>query len=610
MTTTLSSPPPTLSPLPPYSSTQISARQRTALKATRISAVAQLSPFAHLTSTRSIPATHRLSSKASISTPKSSLDFGGDVVGVGWAWAHDEKKPEPTPAPTVVAAATSTPSPTPAAPGGRFSGFWARARGSAERQGSRSNTPVQLNSPSTSSLGETTNNIKTPAAEPALPVDPSPPQPPQPSQPQPAPPTEQPTSSVSRFFKRFSRANTLESERVRLATSESVSLSATDLEFLEDFVPDSNPKSLLDGGRGLTEFDALESMLKSKPLPKDVPVLAPPPRTGTSSGVPSPLAAVPENPNGNDDIWDIFGTPSAPTNGRSSTPSLPTPVAPMPALAPSLTPKIVTPVGSAPASRSHTPRLPSVADLAAVVGGKGSHLRQTSFSGLAQKAFRADVPSLDSPPIPALPPPPASSLAPSGLGHSTEPDLFSDFIASTSAAQPSNQPSSARLSFDDFGDFESSAPTSVPIPPQPVIGSPSPPRPPSKTGTPVFIRTGPNIQRVPDPATSLPPLLPPPPTAPMRSGTPGITPSARSSTPVLAPPPLAPPPRPAAPQNQTQIDLFDFGASPPRDIHIPAPPFTTTAMANPLKATAASTRTKPSAGGGLSASDLSFFEGL
>ncbi|KAG9097138.1 hypothetical protein FRC06_007929 [Ceratobasidium sp. 370] len=613
MTTTLSSPPPPLSPLPPYSSTQISVRQRAALKATRISAIAQLSPFAHLTSTRSIQTTHRLSSKASISTSKSSLDFGDGVVGVGWAWAHDEKKPGPTPAPTV-AAAISTPSPIPATPSSRFSGFWARARGSAERlsvgQGSRSNTPVPLTSPSTSSLGETTGNIKAPAAEPVPPVEPSPPQPPQPSQPQPAPPSEQPVSGVSRFFKRFSRTNPLESERVRLATSESVSLSATDLEFLEDFVPDSNPKSLLDGGRGLTEFDALESMLKSKPLPKEVPVLAPPPRVGTSSGVPSPLAAVPENPNGNKDLWDIFGTPSAPASGRPSTPLLPAPTAPVPTLAPSLTPKITTPVGSAPASRSHTPRLPSVADLAAVVGGKGSHLRQTSFSGLAQQAFRADVPSLDSPPIPTLAPPPASGLAPSGLGRSIEPDIFSDFIASTSATQHPSQPSSARLSFDDFGDFESFAPTPVPVPPQPVVSSPSPPRPPSKTGTPVFIRTGPNIQRAPEPATTLPPLLPPPPSAPMRPNTPGIAPSIRSSTPVIAPPPLAPPPQPAAPRNQTQIDLFDFGASPPRDVHIPAPHFTTTPMANPSQATATSTRTKPATGGGLSASDLSFFEGL
>ncbi|KAG9105363.1 hypothetical protein FRC07_009345 [Ceratobasidium sp. 392] len=617
MTTTLSSPPPTLSPLPPYNSTQISVRQRAAIKATRISAVAQLSPFAHLTSARSIQATHRLSSKVSISAPRNSLDFGDGVVGVGWAWAHDEKKkPEPAPAPApAVAAPVSTPSPTPATPSGRFSGFWARARASAERssvgQGSRSNTPVPLTSPSTSSLGETVNNIKPTAAEPAPLVDPIPSQPPQPPQ-QPAPPAEQPVSGVSRFFKRFSRANPLESDRVRLATSESVSLSSSDLEFLEDFVPESNPKSLLDGGRGLTEFDALESMLKSKPLPKDVPILAPPPRAGTSSGAPSPLTSVPENPNGNEDLWDIFGAPPVPTNGRPSTPSLPAPMAPASTLTPSLTPKITTPVGSAPTSRSHTPRLPSIADLAAVVGGKGSHLRQTSFSTRAQQAFRADVPSLDSPPIPALPPPPASGLAPSGLGHSVEPDLFSDFIASTTtAAQNSIEPSSTRLSFDDFGDFESSAPTSVPVVSKPMIRSPSPPKPPSKTGTPVFIRTGLNIQRVPEPTAALPPLLPPPPSAPSRSNTPGVASSARSSTPALAPPPLAPPPQPpqlAAPQNQPQIDLFDFGSSPPRNVQTSAPLFA--AAANPLKPAAPSTGAKLSTGGGLSASDLSFFEGF
>ncbi|KAG8772076.1 hypothetical protein FRC12_003258 [Ceratobasidium sp. 428] len=611
MTTTLSSPPPMLSPLPPYSSTQISARQRAAIKATRISAVAQLSPFAHLTSARSIQATHRLSSKAtkaSISAPRSSLDFGDGVVGVGWAWAHDEKKPEPVAAPAVVAP-VSTPSPTPATPGGRFSGFWARARASAERssvgQGSRSNTPAPLTSPSTSSLGE---SIKPAAAEPTSLVDPLPAQPVQPTPPpqpeQPAP--EQPVSSVSRFFKRFSRSNPLESERVRLATSESVSLSTSDLEFLEDFVPDSNPKSLLDGGRGLTEFDALESMLKSKPLPKEVPVLAPPPRAGTSSGAPSPLAAVPENPNGSDDLWDIFGAPPAPTNGRPSTPLAPAPTTAMPALAPSLTPKITTPVGSAPTSRSHTPRLPSVADLAAVVGGKGSHLRQTSFSTRAQQAFRANVPSLDSPPIPALPPPPTSGLPPSGLGQSVEPDIFSDFIATNTAAAKNSTESSSRLSFDDFGDFESFGPTSIPPAPKQIISSPSPPKPPSKTGTPVFIRTGPNIQRVPDQITTLPPLLPPPPPAPARSGTPGIAPPVRSSTPHIAPPPLAPPPQSTIPQNQPQIDLFDFGSSPPRNTQIPAPSFAATTV-NPPKP---SIGAKPSTGGGLSASDLSFFEGL
>ncbi|QRV74161.1 major facilitator superfamily transporter [Ceratobasidium sp. AG-Ba] len=619
MTTTLSSPPPALSPLPPYASTQIFSRQRAALKATRISAVAQLSPFAHLTSARSIQATHRLSSKASISTTRSSLDFGSDVVGVGWAWAHDEKKkpehkpvtvPATAPVPATVSvpavvAPVSTPSPTTT---GRFSGFWARARGSTDRastsQGSRSNTPVPLTSPSTSSLGDT---VKPAAIEPAPPVDPSPPALPA----QPAPPVEQPVSGVSRFFKRFSRTNPLETERVRLATSESVSLSASDLEFLEDFVPDSNPKSLLDGGRGLTEFDALESMLKSKPLPKDVPVLAPPPRVGTSSGVPSPLAAVPENPNGGDDLWDVFGASSVPvpTNGLPSTPHIApsAPVAPS-TLTPSLTPKVTTPVGSAPASRSHTPRLPSIADLAAVVGNKGSHLRQTSFSTRAQQAFRADVPSLDSPSIPALPPPPAFSSG-SGPPKASEPDIFADFLAGPSAPMVQNETGGeapARLSFDDFGDFESSAPA-----PAPVLRSPSPPKPPSKTGTPVFIRTGSSIQRVSDPqASAAPPLLPPPPSIPLRSSTPSIAPPPLAAPPSFAPPPSLPPPPSLAPplqsvaQNQPQIDLFDFGSSPPRDVRVPAPPFTSTTLAPASKLAGAS------ASGGLSASDLSFFEGL
>ncbi|KAF8605947.1 hypothetical protein BDV93DRAFT_604953 [Ceratobasidium sp. AG-I] len=597
---TLSSPPPILSPLPPFGSTQHFARQRAALKTTRVSAVSQLSPFAHLTSTRSIQMAHRLSSKPSVSVSKSSLDFGDGVVGVGWAWAHDEKKAESIPASTPSPAPRSS-SPAPASasatPTGRFSGFWARARGSTEKsnlsQGSRPNTPVPLTSPSTSSLGEVANIAK-PAADPVTPVDS--PQPPSQFQAQPQPePVQQPaptetTSGVSRFFKRFSRAPT-ESEHTRLAISESVSLSTSDLEFLEDSVPDSSPKSLLDGGRGLTEFDALEAMLKSQPLPKSVPTLAPPPRLGTSSGIPSPLSAVPEDSKtGGDDLWDIFGAPPAVSNGRPSTPLLP-PAAPsftFPApslattLAPSLTPKLTTPVGSAPASRSHTPRLPSVADLAAVVGGRGSHLRQTSFSTRAQQAFHADVPSLDSPAIPALAPPPSMGLAPPA-----EADLFADFVTGSVPSQ--DQSSSARLSFDDFGDFESSAPILAPpvsITAPPAIRSPSPPKPPSKTGTPVFMRTGTNITRISEPGT-LPPLLPPP-TAPSRSS----TPSAMS----IPPPPLrsearAPPP---------QVNLFDFGASPPR---IPVASFPTTTTTAPKPTTAPSK-------GGLSASDLSFFEGL
>ncbi|KAB5592437.1 MFS general substrate transporter [Ceratobasidium theobromae] len=591
LTTTLSSPPPTLAPLPPFSSTQIHTRQRAALKATRVSAVAQLSPFAHLTSARSIQAAHRFSSRSSLSISKSSLEFGDGVVGVGWAWAHNEKKPEPTPvvvppvAPmATVTASTPSPSPTPSTPTGRFSGFWARARGSTDRlsvgQGSRSNTPVPLTSPSTSSLTESTNNTK-PDPEPAADSSPQP----QPASAQPAP-AEPTTSSVSRFFKRFSRSNPLESERTRLAVSESVSLSASDLEFLADSVPDTTEKSLLDGGRGLTEFDALEAMLRSKPLPKEVPILAPPPRIG-SSNTSSPLAAVPENSKaGEDDLWDIFGAPPA-TNGRPNAPLLPSPVAPerrgsAPVTAPALSPKLTTPISSAPASRSHTPRLPSAVDISTIVGRRGSHLRQTSFSGQAQPAFRADVPSLDSPPIPMLPPPPGSTGAPVSL---MEADPFADFVSAPAPSQV--EASSARLSFDDFGDFESSAPVqSTPAPhiSHPIISSPSPPKPPSKTGTPVFVRTGTNIQRLDSPKVPVtpPPLLPPP-TFSGRSITP-------SSIPVIAPPPgISHNPMP-------QANLFDFGSSPPKNMPIPAPAFTQSSAA-PTK-------------GGLSATDLSFFEGL
>ncbi|CAE6464936.1 unnamed protein product [Rhizoctonia solani] len=601
LATTLSSPPPILSTLPPYSSLQIHSRQRAALKATRVSAVSQLSPFAHLTSARSIQAAHRFSSKPSVSISKSSLDFGDGVVGVGWAWAHDEKKvePKPIPAPVAIAPPTtvtaSTPSPTPATPTGRFSGFWARARGSTDKssvgQGSRSNTPVPLTSPSTSSLGEATNSTKPlepPAAE-SFPVQ---------TQPQPAePPVPAPASSgVSRFFKRFSRSNPVES--ARLATSESVSLSAEDLEFLADSVPNTTEKSLLDSGRGITEFDALEAMLKSKPLPKDVPVLAPPPRmTAPSSGSPSPLATVPENRSaGEDDLWDIFGTPS---NGHSSTPSLPAPQRAAPA---SLTPKLTTPVSSAPGSRSHTPRLPSIADLSTIVGGKGSHLRQTSFSGRPQQAFRADVPSLDSPPIPALPPPPGSTVTTSLM----ETDPFDDFVSAPSVPSGKSQ---SRSSFDDFGEFESSAPvipaSNITSPPPPSISSPPvttssiasppitfssppPPKPPSKTGTPVYVRMGANIQRVDTPPAILPPLPPPPGRSSFSTLNPSFT---ATSIPIIAPPPN--------PTPQPQINLFDFGSSPPKNVPVPAPSFARTPKPT----------TTPNKGG-LSASDLSFFEGL
>ncbi|CAE6402098.1 unnamed protein product [Rhizoctonia solani] len=572
-------------------------------------------PFAHLTSARSIQAAHRFSSKPSTSISKSSFDFGDGVVGVGWAWAHDDKKSEskpistPTPTPaltpapvTIVPAATvvsSTPSPTPATPTGRFSGFWARARGSTDKssvgQGSRSNTPVPLTSPSTSSLGEATNSTKpaeTSAASETSSV---------PTQPQPVePPAPGPASSgVSRFFKRFSRSGLAESERSRLAASESVSLSAEDLEFLADSVPEATEKSLLGG---VTEFDALEVMLRSKPLPKSVPVLAPPPRmTGASSGSPSPLASVPEGHTaGVDDLWDIFGGPS---NGRSNTPSLSTLHKAPPAT--SLTPKFTTPISSAPGSRSHTPRLPSMADLSSIVGGKGSHLRQTSFSGRPQQAFHADVPSLDSPPIPSLPPPPGPTAAPSLM----ETDPFDDFVSAPSG--PSGE-SQSRMSFDDFGDFEFSAPVSVqasnigspppltisspPLtissitsPPPITFSSPPPPQPPSKTGTPVFVRTGANIQRVDTPPAVAPLLLPPPGRSNSSISNPPFT---VTSAPVIAPP-SNPIPRP-------QIDLFDFGSSPPKNVSVPAPSFAQTSKP---------TNTVPSKGG-LSASDLSFFEGL
>ncbi|CAE6447161.1 unnamed protein product [Rhizoctonia solani] len=612
LATTLSSPPPMLSPLPPCSSLQIHSRQRAALKATRISAVSQLSPFAHLTSARSIQTAHRFSSKPSVSISKSSLDFGDDVVGVGWAWAHNEKtsEPKPIPAPVTIApapiVAASTPSPTPATPTptGRFSGFWARARGSTDKssvgQGSRSNTPVPLTSPSTSSLGEATNSTKLPeppaAESSSVLAQPQPVEPPVPAlAPAPA------TSGVSRFFKRFSRSNPVESERSRLATSESVSLSAEDLEFLADSVPDTTDKSLLDGGRGITEFDALEAMLRSKPLPKDVPALAPPPRVmAPSSGSPSPLAMVPESHNaGEDDLWDIF---SGPSNGHSSRSSLPAPPRVAPA-AVSLTPKLTTPVSSAPGSRSHTPRLPSMADLSTIVGGKGSHLRQTSFSGRPQQAFRTDVPSLDSPPIPALPPPPGSTATTSLM----ETDPFDAFVSAP--AGPPGQTQS-RISFDDFGDFESSGPVSIqassisspppltinfpPVttssvtsPPPITFSSPPPPKPPPKTGTPAFIRMGANIQRVHTPP-SLPPLLPPPGHSNISTPSHSFT---IASAPVIAPS-LNPTPQP-------QINLFDFGSSPPKNVPVPVPSFAQTPKP-----------TTTSRKGGLSASDLSFFEGL
>ncbi|CUA78058.1 hypothetical protein RSOLAG22IIIB_02673 [Rhizoctonia solani] len=585
LATTLSSPPPILSPLPPYSSLQIHSRQRAALKATRVSAVSQLSPFAHLTSARSIQAAHRFSSKPSVSISKSSLDFGDEVVGVGWAWAHEEKKPAPKPPPAPVSiapaptVAASTPSPTPATPTGRFSGFWA-AREAVQ-------------------ISEATNSTKPPeppAAEPSSSL-PAQPQPVEPSAPAPAPAA----SGVSRFFKRFSRSNPVESERSRLTTSESVSLSAEDLEFLADSVPDTTEKSLLDGGRGITEFDALEAMLRSKPLPKDVPALAPPPRvTAPSSGSPSPLATVPEGHNaGEDDLWDIFGSPANGHSSRSSLPALPR-AAPA---APSHTPKLTTPVSSAPGSRSHTPRLPSMADLSTLVGGKGSHLRQTSFSGRPQQAFRSDVPSLDSPPIPALPPPPGSTATASLM----ETDPFDDFM-SAPAGPPSETQS--RTSFDDFGDFESSAPVSIQAPiisspppltissppvtissitsPPPItFSSPPPPKPPPKTGMPAFARTGGNIQRVDTPPVALPPLLPPP---------------GRSNVSTLNHSFMAPPTSVIAPPSnsipQPQVNLFDFGSSPPKNVSVPAPSFAQT----PKPTT--------SSKGGLSASDLSFFEGL
>lgn len=450
-------------------------------------------------------------------------------------------------------------------------------------------------------------------------------------------PAVAPTSSaVSRFLNRFSRAKGVESER------KSIALSTDDLDFLSDIVPSAHDP---DDDKDDAQLKALSTLINSDPTPlptKLPPPLAPPPKPPSVnasqppvglSGLGITLEPVRSSPQPTTHTLFLppplspatgmsFSRPhspavppksSSPTNGTSSAytnpiipaaiPSLPQPSSrtqspfqlPPPPKAPSAL--SIPPLLPPPVSPPQTPR-PSVHPMPGATSFTSSPnagwAAATYYDDDDDDSFSAfsTLPRID--PFPA----PRESIDSS--------------LNSPSSTQALNSGKSSKsMSLDDFDEFVTSSrirtpsPPPVPAKPSKVVGRAAAAIPSARSSTSMHIRT----QSLLDHAATQRGQWPSPQ-------------SAHSKHPIL-PPPFTPP------LSGRDMDLLsDSGAarnfgSPPLKVQstmVPqlSPPLPPAPLSQPLLSfsplSPSSQAERPSAKlvqtGGLTAQDLSFFEGL
>ncbi|PPQ62905.1 hypothetical protein CVT24_006303 [Panaeolus cyanescens] len=249
-------------------------------------------------------------------------------------------------------------------------------------------------------------------------------------------------SAVSRFLGRFT------SQSSRRNSKDSIALSADDLEFLSD-VPTAN-----DEDKG-SELDALSMMIKSPPLPTQLPPPLPPPPKSNFEPSRINITHVTKPKTQQDDVFDLFGDfenmspgPAPPVPPVKSIPfnlNQPSPVSPPPTTIdrtqkqPETTwPSFDYP--AVPAARAPPPaKKPIVAIMSSSKTAQAPAVPLLPFPKQSQSTGLSNSSSRN---IPFLPPPPSSS----SRSHTPLPTQ----VATTSVIKEEDD--------DDFADFLSSPP--------------------------------------------------------------------------------------------------------------------------------------------------------
>lgn len=451
-------------------------------------------------------------------------------------------------------------------------------------------------------------------------------------------------SAVSRFLNRFSRAKGPGSER------KSIALSTDDLDFLSDIVPSAHDP---DDDTDDAQLKALSSLINSNPTPlptKLPPPLAPPPKP-PSVNISRPPSVGPSG----------LGITLGPARGSSQDNSTRALFLPPP----------LSPVTGMSFSRPHSPAVPPKpsSPINATFSAYTNPIIPAAIPSPPQPSSRTHLPiQLPSPPKvpsalsipPLLPPPPISPPQtprpsvhpiPGATSFTSSPntgwaaatyqddddddDSFSAFstlprtdpfpVSRESIDSSLNSPSSAQalnsgkssnsMSFDDFDDFVTSSrirtpsPPPVPAKPSKVVGGAAAAVPSSRSGTSIHIRTQSLLDHAatrrgqwPSPLTAHPryPVLPPPIASPSF----GRDMDLLGDSGVVVPAPKfgSPPPKvqsTMAPQLSPSL--------PPAPLSQPLLSF---APLSPSSSRAERPPAKPVQTGGLTAQDLSFFEGL
>ena len=306
----------TLPPPIPFAKSFTAKSMAESIRLSRHIALAQLSPMSQLMASKG--------STAWETSVKSRPEVVQDDLPVGWRVVESDKE---APSQSVDVAKGKK-------IGGGLLSFWGRraaANTASDTNRERSMSPVQTASVSSRSSIDTVKPplIASPATKPASPIaatistSASPPIIPVSSTPttaattasasthtaqpdlfdpievQPAP------SAVSRFLGRLSRAKPTTTSNQR----HSLALSSDDLEFLSDFVPSASDEHDDDGH----QLNALSSMIESSPLPMKLPPpLAPPPKP-SSIGQPVSLGGMPKpQSNLSNDLDALFNLTTEP----------------------------------------------------------------------------------------------------------------------------------------------------------------------------------------------------------------------------------------------------------------------------------------------------------
>ncbi|KAK0188929.1 hypothetical protein F5146DRAFT_1225608 [Armillaria mellea] len=464
-------------------------------------------------------------------------------------------------------------------------------------------------------------------------------------------PTPPPPSAVSRFLTRFSRTKSSTT-----STRNSIALSSNDLEFLSDIVPSASND---------VDSSSISDVVESPPLPEKLPPpLAPPPKNHLPNGVPKPSTIFQDNPSPLLGISSLSPSHSLPAPLQTSSlmdtmmfvPSVPEPVKSSQSASSRNIIPVSNPILSPTLRSTPGPIQPSKRIPTAIMSSN-----PTMQSAISPSPFTIPPPPTSRQPTPVPSPPPAVPTVPI---HNPVPrnataqlslfddEEFSDFH--TTPAHGNGAASSAYAADASFSSFSSeqslfsSTNSSSPHNAdgfdesddfvQPSLRTPSPPAVPAKTSArPPKITLASNLPVGSPPR--LPAQLPPQKRKVNRSEhqrTLSLMESAAAhgkwpSPPSPLPPPLEPPP--GGVKKPVQLDIFggdEVMASPMQQAQMNAMSALTVSQSSPailapMAASApllrppqdhahipfqTSNKAVSAKTGGLSAQDLSFFEGL